>query len=125
MPKVSVIVPIYNVENYLDDCLSSIVNQTLDDIGLEGFELTEEFLRQFKSAYNEIEIANFLESHLVENRLRASQVIDYNTDNLTVLMTVYSLMFASNQEYDITISNEQIVHKRYRMRDFTIERRTK
>ena len=32
MPKVSVIVPVYNVENYLDECLSSIVNQTLKDI---------------------------------------------------------------------------------------------
>jgi glycosyltransferase involved in cell wall biosynthesis len=32
MPKVSVIVPIYNVENYLRECLESIVNQTLEDI---------------------------------------------------------------------------------------------
>ena len=32
MPKVSVIVPVYNVENYLKECLDSIVNQTLKDI---------------------------------------------------------------------------------------------
>lgn len=32
MVKVSVVIPVYNVENYLDDCLSSIVNQTLKDI---------------------------------------------------------------------------------------------
>ena len=32
MPKVSVIVPIYNVEKYLRECLDSIVNQTLEDI---------------------------------------------------------------------------------------------
>jgi len=32
MPKVSVIVPIYNVEKYLRQCLDSIVNQTLKDI---------------------------------------------------------------------------------------------
>lgn len=30
--KVSIIVPIYNVEKYLDQCLSSIVNQTLKEI---------------------------------------------------------------------------------------------
>lgn len=32
MPKVSVIVPVYNVEQYLERCLESIVNQTLEDI---------------------------------------------------------------------------------------------
>lgn len=32
MPKVSVIVPAYNVENYIEKCLNSLVNQTLDDI---------------------------------------------------------------------------------------------
>ncbi|MDR2616265.1 MAG: glycosyltransferase [Endomicrobium sp.] len=32
MPKVSVIVPIYNVEKYLPRCLDSLLNQTLKDI---------------------------------------------------------------------------------------------
>ena len=32
MVKVSVVVPVYNVEDYLAECLDSIVNQTLDDI---------------------------------------------------------------------------------------------
>lgn len=32
MPKVSVLVPIFNVEKYLDECLASLANQTLKDI---------------------------------------------------------------------------------------------
>ena len=32
MPKVSVIIPVYNVENYLRQCLDSVINQTLKDI---------------------------------------------------------------------------------------------
>ena len=32
MPKVSIIVPTYNVENYLRECMDSIVGQTLKDI---------------------------------------------------------------------------------------------
>ncbi len=31
-PKVSVIIPVYNVEKYLNQCLDSVVNQTLPDI---------------------------------------------------------------------------------------------
>ena len=32
MIKVSIIVPFYNVENYIETCLESLVNQTLEDI---------------------------------------------------------------------------------------------
>ena len=32
MPKVSVIIPVYNVEEYLRECLESVINQTLKDI---------------------------------------------------------------------------------------------
>ena len=32
MPKVSIIVPIYNVEKYLERCIGSLIGQTLDDI---------------------------------------------------------------------------------------------
>ena len=32
IPKISVIVPVYNVEKYLSECLDSIINQTLKDI---------------------------------------------------------------------------------------------
>lgn len=32
IPKISVIVPVYNVEKYLPRCMNSILNQTLDDI---------------------------------------------------------------------------------------------
>ena len=35
--KVSVIVPVYNVEPYLDKCLNSLGNQTLKDIEIIVF----------------------------------------------------------------------------------------
>ena len=30
--KVSVIIPVYNVESYLQECLNSVINQTLGEI---------------------------------------------------------------------------------------------
>ena len=32
MPKVSVIIPVYNTENYIERCAVSLFEQTLDDI---------------------------------------------------------------------------------------------
>ena len=32
MPKISILIPIYNVEKYLKECLDSVINQTLNDI---------------------------------------------------------------------------------------------
>ena len=32
MPKVSVIVPVFNVEKYVSQCLESLINQTLKNI---------------------------------------------------------------------------------------------
>ena len=32
MPKVSVIIPVYNVEDYIERCAISLFEQTLDDI---------------------------------------------------------------------------------------------
>lgn len=32
MPKVSIVIPTYNVENYLRECMESVINQTLSDI---------------------------------------------------------------------------------------------
>ena len=32
MPKISVVVPVYNVEGYLRECLDSVINQTLTDL---------------------------------------------------------------------------------------------
>lgn len=32
MPKVSIIVPVYNVEKYIKQCVDSLLTQTLHDI---------------------------------------------------------------------------------------------
>lgn len=58
MPKVSVIVPVYNVESYLIRCLDSLVNQTLSDIEIIAVndgstDNSGELLRIYEKKYND------------------------------------------------------------------------
>jgi len=39
--KISVVIPVYNVEDYIGECLDSIVNQTIDHKNLEVIMLND------------------------------------------------------------------------------------
>lgn len=56
-PKVSIVIPVYNVERYLVECLNSVVNQTLEDIEIicvndgstdQSLELVKQFAAEDK-----------------------------------------------------------------------------
>lgn len=58
-PKLSIIVPVYNVENYLRKCLDSILNQTLTDIEVicvnDGSpDNSAEILKEYQKADNRV-----------------------------------------------------------------------
>lgn len=59
MPKVSVIVPVYNVEKYITACLESLVNQTLKEIEIiivndGSTDGSEEIIKKYEKKYNNI-----------------------------------------------------------------------
>lgn len=59
MPKVSVVVPVYNVEKYITDCLDSLVNQTLDDMEIiivndGSTDGSEEIIKKYEKNYSNI-----------------------------------------------------------------------
>ena len=60
MKKVSIIVPVYNVEKYLRRCLNSLVNQTLTDIEVilvnDGSkDKSQEIINEFKKCIDDKE----------------------------------------------------------------------
>lgn len=62
-PKVSVIIPVYNVEKYLDDCLENVVNQTLKDIEIicvndGSTDNSLEILQKYENQDSRIKIIN-------------------------------------------------------------------
>lgn len=59
MTKVSIIVPVYNVENYLRRCLDSLVGQTLEDIEIiivndGSTDNSQEIIDEYKNKYSNI-----------------------------------------------------------------------
>ena len=76
-PKVSVIIPVYNVEKYLRQCLDSVVNQTLRDIEIicvdDGSTDTSlEILREYQSKDSRIMVLH-QENILIMKRTRNSR----------------------------------------------------
>ncbi|EPO4111642.1 glycosyltransferase [Enterobacter cloacae] len=71
MPKVSIIVPVYNVERYLRKCLDSLVNQTLSSIEIiivndGSTDGSEKIIKEFTTSYTNI-------IHITQNNMGLSE----------------------------------------------------
>ena len=67
MPKISVIIPVYNTKPYLRRCLDSIINQTLSDIEIicindGSTDNSLEILREYAGKDNRIKLISFEEN---------------------------------------------------------------
>jgi len=63
MTKVSIIIPVYNVEKYLEECLESVVNQTLREIEIIAIndgstDSSLSILEKYELRYNNFKIIN-------------------------------------------------------------------
>ena len=79
MVKVSVVIPVYNVENYLEECLDSIINQTLKDIELicindGSTDASIDILEKYAKADSRIQIFNQNNSGLSASRNRGIEL---------------------------------------------------
>ena len=64
IPKVSIIIPVYNTEKYLTQCLSSALNQTLKEIEIivvndASTDRSLNIIQEFKKKDNRIQLINF------------------------------------------------------------------
>ncbi|MGM9969393.1 MAG: Wadjet anti-phage system protein JetA family protein [Anaeroplasma sp.] len=97
-------------------------NQLLDEMGLEDFTMDSEFMEQFKSSYNEEEIANFLDAHLVDGIFDASKILEYDSPHSIFMMVVYSIILAVEKGYTVEIRDELIEIKRFVIKNFIIKK---
>ena len=74
MPKISVVVPVYNVEKYINQCLTSLTRQTLHDIEIIcvddcGTDTSMQIVKEFSQSDKRIKIVhNIANSGLSESR---------------------------------------------------------
>ena len=58
MPKISIVVPVYNVEKYVSECLESILNQSNQDYEIicvndGSTDLSGEMVKNYQKKYGE------------------------------------------------------------------------
>lgn len=93
-PFVSVIVPVYNVENYIDDCLNSIKQQTYKNLEIIVVEdCSTDNSRQL------------LDSHLIDERIRVIQ----HSENGGLSAARNTGIAAATGEYMMFVDSDDIV----------------
>lgn len=79
MPKITVIIPVYNVEKYLEQCLNSVINQTLEFIEIicindGSTDKSLDILNQYAEKDSRIKIINQNNSGLATSRNNALKI---------------------------------------------------
>lgn len=102
MPKVSIVVPVYNVEKYLDRCLSSLLQQTLRDIEIilvddGSSDNSSEICDQYAKNNNQIKVIHKKNGGLSSARnagmdVAAGQYIGFVDSDDDVDLTMYEAL---------------------------------
>ena len=119
MPKVSIIVAVYNEEKYLRECLNSIVNQTLSDIEIicvndGSTDSLEEILQEYANKDNRIKIIKQQNSGLSKARnngikLATGEFIGFVDSDDWIAATFYEKLYNAAKKYDADIACTNIL----------------
>lgn len=123
--KLSVIVPIYNVEKYLRKCLDSLVNQTLDDIEIilidDGSKdsspsICDEYAKKYENIIvKHIENGGVANARNVGLSCANGEYIAFLDSDDYIELNMYELMYkkAISEKFDIVGCNVDIVYPTY------------
>ena len=114
MPKVSIIVPVYNTEKYLDKCLRSLINQTLADIEIicindGSTDKSYEMLKTWASADKRIKLLTQENSKQGAARNRGLDIaqgefITFVDSDDWVELDFCELLYNAAQKYNVNIA---------------------
>ena len=114
MPKVSVIVPVYNMEKYLSRCLTSLINQTIDNLEIivvndGSTDKSDEIIKEYKKANNNIRYVTKENGGLSSARnfgllyATGEYIAFLDSDDLLALHCIESCMQIVEREKDIDL----------------------
>lgn len=114
MVKVSVIVPVFNVEKYLKTCLESLVNQTLDEIEIiliddgstdGSLNIIKEYYNRYpnKIVYKSIENSGAANARNTALRIASGEYIGFVDSDDYVDLTMYEKMYNAAKTEDAEI----------------------
>lgn len=123
MKKVSVIVPVYNVEKYLDKCLNSLVHQTLDDYEIivvnDGTkDHSQGIIDKYKNEYPELIVSLIKENGGLSSarnyglKYANGEYVGFVDSDDYVDKDMYKLLYdkAKERDFDMVVSDFNEIH---------------
>lgn len=117
-PKISIIVPVYNVEQYLERCLDSLINQTLDDIEIicindGSTDNSLQILENFKQKDNRIKIITQENAGLSQTRnngikIATGEYIGFVDSDDWVSLDFYENLYNAATKYNCDFATTNI-----------------
>lgn len=117
-PKISIIIPVYNVETYLEECLDSVLTQDLSDIEIicvndGSTDHSLEILQRYTENDKRIIIINQENSgpgrarNIGLKKARGEYIFFHDSDDYLLTSNAFSVLYtaASGQDLDIVSSN--------------------
>lgn len=130
MKKVSVIIPVFNVQDYLEECLNSVINQTLEDIEIicindastdDSYKILEEYEKQDERIIileNEINRGLSYTRNRGLNIANSEYVYFLDSDDLIEITMLEDLYFEAKQNrLNIIYFDAQIVYMTEKLKD--------
>ncbi len=125
MPKVSVIVPVYNASKYLNKCLETLVNQTLDDIEIIAIndgssDNSLDIMMEYQSKYSsKIKIVNNQNNGIGKTRnigieMATGEYLTFidSDDYIDTNMLLNCYNYASSNDLEIVVCNYYEVNEK-------------
>ena len=113
--KISVIVPVYNVEKYLEKCLDSLVNQTLKDIEIiivndgsldNSQEIIDKYAKKHKTIKSYIkENGGLSDARNYGIKQASGKYISFIDSDDYVKENMYELMYNKLEEKNLKVSD--------------------